>query len=331
MTISWLDDCKFTAASGGTADFVVAAAVSGYQTPAGANAVNGATYRYRAESVDLTQWELGTGSYTASGTTLARTTVLFSSTGGGKVSFTNPPTVGIVVVAEDVAGFCQTANNLSDLASTATARNNLCPAPQRTVLTSGSGTYNTPAGALYLRVRGKASGSGGAGSGTGAGAGTAGVATTFGSSLLTANGGGAGQPANGSTGGGGTASGGDTNITGDAGASTSGGMTVCAGACGGGEGGGPGGYGIGSSTTPGTGGAGAANTGGGGGGAGANATAGPGGGGGEGGEFDKLITSPLTSYPYAVGGSSAGGAAGTNGAAGGASGSGIIDVWAHFQ
>jgi hypothetical protein len=48
--VGFLDVCKFTAVSSGTGDFVVSAAVTGYQTPAGAGAVNGTVYRYRAES-----------------------------------------------------------------------------------------------------------------------------------------------------------------------------------------------------------------------------------------------------------------------------------------
>lgn len=98
---SFLDVCRFTAASSGTGSFVVSSAVTGYQTPASANAVNGATYRYRAESADLTQWEVGTGVYTVSGTTLTRT-VLFSTNSNSAVSFTSAPQVAVVELAEDM-------------------------------------------------------------------------------------------------------------------------------------------------------------------------------------------------------------------------------------
>jgi hypothetical protein len=101
--VGFLDVCKFTAVSSGTGDFVVSAAVTGYQTPAGAGAVNGTVYRYRAESADLTQWEVGYGAYTSSGTSLARTTVLFNSSGTqAKISFSVAPQVGVVLLAEDV-------------------------------------------------------------------------------------------------------------------------------------------------------------------------------------------------------------------------------------
>lgn len=100
---SFLDVCRFTATSSGTVDFVVSAAVTGYQTPAGAGAVNTAVYRYRAESADLSQWEVGYGPYTVAGTTLARTTVLFNSSGTtAKISFTAAPQVAVVALAEDL-------------------------------------------------------------------------------------------------------------------------------------------------------------------------------------------------------------------------------------
>jgi hypothetical protein len=96
------DVVRFTAVSSGTGDFVVSAAVTGYQTPASANAVDGKTYRYRAESADLSQWEVGYGVYTVSSTTIARTTVLFNSSGTtSKINFTVAPQVGFVALAED--------------------------------------------------------------------------------------------------------------------------------------------------------------------------------------------------------------------------------------
>lgn len=100
---SFLDVCRFTAVSSGTGDFVVSALVTGYQTPATAGAVNGAIYRYRAENAALTEWEVGFGAYTVGSVTLARTTVLFNSLGTtAKISFTAPPQVGVVALAEDL-------------------------------------------------------------------------------------------------------------------------------------------------------------------------------------------------------------------------------------
>jgi hypothetical protein len=97
----FLDACGFTPASAGTGDFVVSAAIVGYQTPAGAGAVNSAVYSYRAESADKLQWEEGFGAYTVAGTTLARTTITASST-GAKVAFSAAPNVYITALSADL-------------------------------------------------------------------------------------------------------------------------------------------------------------------------------------------------------------------------------------
>lgn len=97
----FLDACGFFPAAGGTADFVVSAAITGYQTPASAGATNGAVYSYRAQSTDLSQWEVGFGAYTSGTTTLARTTVVASST-GSKVNFSAPPSVYVTALTADL-------------------------------------------------------------------------------------------------------------------------------------------------------------------------------------------------------------------------------------
>lgn len=111
---NFLDVCRFSATSSGTGSFVVSSAVQGYQTPASASAVNGATYRYRAESSDLSQWEVGFGTYTVSSTTLTRVTVFFNSSGGtSPISFTSAPQVAIVALAEDLPNL-NTPNAFTD-------------------------------------------------------------------------------------------------------------------------------------------------------------------------------------------------------------------------
>lgn len=100
--VGFLNVACFTATSSGTGDFVVFSAVTGYQTPAAAGAINGTVYGYRAESADLSQWEVGTGAYTTGTNTLARTNVLSSST-GSKVSFSASPRVAITALAANLA------------------------------------------------------------------------------------------------------------------------------------------------------------------------------------------------------------------------------------
>lgn len=98
----FLDVARFTPTAGGTTDWTVSAAVTGYQTPVAAGAVDGINYRYRAESADLSQWEIGYGVASSTGTVFARTTVLFNSSGTtSKINFSVAPTVGIVPLAED--------------------------------------------------------------------------------------------------------------------------------------------------------------------------------------------------------------------------------------
>jgi len=80
-------------------------------------------------------------------------------------------------------------------------------APTFQVFTSSNGVYTTPQGVLYIRVRMIGGGGGGqaAGSGTTPGAdGSNGASTTFGTSLLTANGGTKGANSVGGAGGSGT-------------------------------------------------------------------------------------------------------------------------------
>ena len=97
----FLDACGFYATAGGTGDFVVSSAAIGYQTPASASAVNGLVYSYRAQSSDLSQWEIGFGAYATGTTTLARTTVVASST-GSKVNFSAPPSVYVTALTADL-------------------------------------------------------------------------------------------------------------------------------------------------------------------------------------------------------------------------------------
>ena len=201
--------------------------------------------------------------------------------------------------------------------------------PQVTVLASGTGTYTSPVGSLYLEVELIGGGGGGGGTGTsGQTTGGTGGITTFGTSLLTGNGGVGGNGATAAPGTGGTATGGDVNLTSPG---MEGSFSGLVGIDGGNGGstifGGIGSAGNGNATS----GSGVTNTGsGGGGGSGGTAFVG-GGGGGSGGYVRKLLVSPLATYAYGVGAAGAIGAAGVTGQAGGAGGSGIIIITAKFQ
>ena len=108
---NFLDVCRFTPAAGGTTDWAYSAAVTGYQSPSAASVVNGTIYQYRAESADLTQWEIGEGAYSSSTGTFARTTVLFNSSGNtSKINFSGVPQVAIVALAEDLPSLTKASN-----------------------------------------------------------------------------------------------------------------------------------------------------------------------------------------------------------------------------
>ncbi|UGY23728.1 hypothetical protein HU675_0038245 [Bradyrhizobium septentrionale] len=101
MASSFLDVCRFISGVAGTADFTVGSALAGYQTPSTAGAITSASYSYRAESADLTLWEIGIGTW--SGTTLGRQIVLANSLGTtGKISFSTTPIVGIGALSADL-------------------------------------------------------------------------------------------------------------------------------------------------------------------------------------------------------------------------------------
>lgn len=207
-------------------------------------------------------------------------------------------------------------------------------APTVQKFTSGSGTYTTPTNPspLYIKVKMVGAGGGGAGSGTSAaGAGGNGGNTTFGTSLLTANGG-AGAAASSTTGGaGGTASLGTGPIgTALSGGNGGGGVGVNQGNGGAGGASYFGGAGPGGGTIV-AGVAGKTNTGGGGGGAGGIVASGSAAGGGAGGFVDAIIAAPSATYAYAVGAAGTAGAAGASGFAGGAGGSGYIIVEEYYQ
>lgn len=229
------------------------------------------------------------------------------------------------------------------------ASGNAAPANPSGTLSKVSGTgdatltyyaYRAP---LWIRVRMVGGGGGGAGSGTSAGtAATAGGNTTFGTSLLVANG---GSPGSWGTGGLGGAGGSASLGTGPVGTAVAGktaqtapdtfggtffglGSEGASSALGGGGPGGLGGAGGGAAQT---------NTGSGGGAGGGpkSASMQNAAGGGAGGYVDAIITANssayASTYAYQVGGAGSAGGAGPSGQAGGAGAAGQIQVEEHYQ
>jgi Mn2+/Fe2+ NRAMP family transporter len=103
----------------GTGTLTLGGAIAGYQTFAASGVSNGDEVRYTI--LDGSNWEIGAGTYTASGTTLSRTPSE-SSNGGSAIALTGNAEVFITAAAGDIL---QPANNLSDLANAGTSRTNL--------------------------------------------------------------------------------------------------------------------------------------------------------------------------------------------------------------
>ena len=85
MAFVLADRVKETTTTTGTGTVTLAGASAGYQSFSAVG--NGNTTYYTIAAQTGTEWEVGIGTYTSSGTTLSRTTVLSSSNSGSLVNF----------------------------------------------------------------------------------------------------------------------------------------------------------------------------------------------------------------------------------------------------
>jgi hypothetical protein len=85
MALVLADRVKETSATTGTGTITLAGASTGFQSFTAIG--DGNTTYYTIASTVGTEWEVGIGTYTASGTTLSRDTVLSSSNAGSLVNF----------------------------------------------------------------------------------------------------------------------------------------------------------------------------------------------------------------------------------------------------
>jgi hypothetical protein len=83
MALVLKDRVKETTTTIGTGTLTLLGASIGYQSFAAIG--DGNTCYYAISTTEGTQWEVGVGTYSSSGTTLSRNTILESSTGGGAI------------------------------------------------------------------------------------------------------------------------------------------------------------------------------------------------------------------------------------------------------
>ena len=97
--VTLVNRAKVATATTGTGTITLGSAESGYQSFADAGVSDGDVVRYVIEDGD--DWEIGSGTYTASGTTLSRT-VLESSNADAALNLTGSAVVYVTAAAEDI-------------------------------------------------------------------------------------------------------------------------------------------------------------------------------------------------------------------------------------
>lgn len=143
------DGISFSSASGGTGTFVYVASRSSFRTLAQAvtdgDLTDGQIVSYLAQDslTNPTQREWGHGTFSASGNSVARTTVFGGTSGAGHlVNFIAPPIVSLTVLAEDL-GRASPLNVTSSGTTSVTGGN----AGDVLINVNGSVTIQLPSGA----------------------------------------------------------------------------------------------------------------------------------------------------------------------------------------
>lgn len=144
------DRVKETTTTTGTGTVTLAGAVSGYQSFSAIGNTNSTYYTIAGQGTS--EWEVGIGTYTSSGTTLSRNTVLASSNSGSLVNFSagtkdvfcDYPAGRAVIGGE---GYVENSYTINTSSSITTGSNAISVGP----LTIASGASVTvPSGSRWL-------------------------------------------------------------------------------------------------------------------------------------------------------------------------------------
>ena len=150
MALVLKDRVRETTTTTGTGTVTLAGAVTGFQSFTAIGDGNITYYCIAGQGTD--EWEVGIGTYTASGTTLSRTTVLESSNSGNLVNFSaGTKDVFVTYPAErsvtGAMGLVENDNTITQSYSINTGRNAMSSGP----ITVSSGVVVTiPSGSRWV-------------------------------------------------------------------------------------------------------------------------------------------------------------------------------------
>ena len=130
------DRVQETTTSTGTGTITLAGASTGFQSFSASG--NGNNTYYTIAGRTTSEWEVGIGTYTASGTTLSRDTVLSSSTSGSLVNFSAGTKDVFVTPPASRSALVQSAGSGLFAGTTAFTANGALYASSTTVVTSGT-------------------------------------------------------------------------------------------------------------------------------------------------------------------------------------------------